>query len=63
MFAGGRSKSTVALSTLFDLGGEGAICSVTMIRCGEVWFVIESTDNERVVVDEGTCDRSLSVVI
>lgn len=50
---GGRSKSTVTLSTLFARVELKLTGSVTIILCDDVLGVIESTDAERTVVDDG----------
>lgn len=60
---GGRSKSTVTLSTLFDLAVERVTGSVTMIRDGDVIvFAMESTEIDRTAGAGGTgedgCSRS-----
>lgn len=52
---GGRSKSTVTLSTLFARVELKLTGSVTMIRCDDVVGVIESTDAERTAVDDVDC--------
>ena len=60
---GGRSKSTVTLSTLFDRAVERVTGSVTMIRDGDVVvFAMESTEIDRTAGAGGTgedgCSRS-----
>jgi len=50
---GGRSKSIVRLSMLFDFIDERVIGSVRIILCDDVLFDIESADIQRTAVGGG----------